>query len=55
MFLDEFASGLDSGATLDTTHSLRELSDSGQALLVTTLQLSSVLFELLKRAYTLEV
>ena len=45
MFLDEPTSGLDSGAAFNIIRFLRKLADSGQALLVTIHQPSSVLFE----------
>ncbi len=45
MFLDEPTSGLDSGAAFNIVRFLRKLADSGQALLVTIHQPSSVLFE----------
>ena len=44
-FLDEPTSGLDSGAAFNIIRFLRKLADSGQALLVTIHQPSSVLFE----------
>ena len=46
LFLDEPTSGLDSGAAFNIIRFLRKLADSGQALLVTIHQPSSVLFEL---------
>ncbi|KAL8713735.1 MAG: hypothetical protein Q9220_002261 [cf. Caloplaca sp. 1 TL-2023] len=45
LFLDEPTSGLDSGAAFNIVRFLRKLADSGQALLVTIHQPSSVLFE----------
>ena len=45
LFLDEPTSGLDSGAAFNIIRFLRKLADSGQALLVTIHQPSSVLFE----------
>lgn len=45
MFLDEPTSGLDSAAAFNIIRFLRKLADSGQALLVTIHQPSSVLFE----------
>ena len=45
MFLDEPTSGLDSSAAFNIIRFLRKLADSGQALLVTIHQPSSVLFE----------
>lgn len=45
IFLDEPTSGLDSGAAFNIIRFLRKLADSGQALLVTIHQPSSVLFE----------
>ncbi|KAL8814211.1 MAG: hypothetical protein Q9223_006549 [Gallowayella weberi] len=45
LFLDEPTSGLDSAAAFNIVRFLRKLADSGQALLVTIHQPSSVLFE----------
>lgn len=45
LFLDEPTSGLDSQAAFNIIRFLRKLADSGQALLVTIHQPSSVLFE----------
>ena len=45
LFLDEPTSGLDSGAAFNIIRFLRKLADSGQALLVTIHQPSSVLFD----------
>ena len=45
LFLDEPTSGLDSQAAFNIVRFLRKLADSGQALLVTIHQPSSVLFE----------
>lgn len=45
LFLDEPTSGLDSAAAFNIIRFLRKLADSGQALLVTIHQPSSVLFE----------
>lgn len=45
LFLDEPTSGLDSRAAYNIVRFLRKLADSGQALLVTIHQPSSVLFE----------
>lgn len=45
IFLDEPTSGLDSGAAFNIIRFLRKLADSGQAILATIHQPSSVLFE----------